>query len=303
MDEQQQVVQTDSLGTLPVIRQYRSVDEMLMLPSPTFLPGGKIPSLGVSILAGAPAAGKTLWALRHSVDLAREGLRVLYVPAEDESQFRPRLKGLKVHLGDDWVSRLHFWYQAPVLDGDQEHAELRDALSIAPVDLLVIDTLSAAAGLYDEMKPEEVMSKIRLAAQLGESGKCAVLALPHTGWNTSRVMGSSAIRRELRASYVIEKYGGKDERRLSQDKNRIGPEQDPEHYRILSVNLPDEEGTGPVLVTGDGAGIKTNQAKRLAMEFYNAEGKLPTKAMLCSLGAPSEGTAQRALFDLRKDLA
>jgi hypothetical protein len=285
---------------------WRTTSDMLELPVPAWLPGfdNILTTDGVHLVSSASGIGKSHLGLRWAAVASAAGQVVGYVPAEDEQQFRARLPALGVHWGADTIDRIRWWYQAPVLDGAEEHQRLLDRLQLDqdPPALLIIDTLSAAAGLYDEMKPEEVLHKIRLAAVLGNAAACAVVVLAHTGWNTTRVMGSSAIRRELRTSWVLEKPENADEGvlKLRQDKVRIGKPNPPQFFRIHDVRT--EEGEGPVLVEGDSAAQLRNHAKRVAVEYYQQEMKWPSKRILAPLADVGETTALEALREVKAEM-
>lgn len=284
----------------PEPKGWRNTADLLALPQPTWLPGldDTITTDGVHLLAGASGAGKTQLALRWAALASGAGVAVGYVPAEDETQFTARLPALRHHFGDP-VDQIRWWHQTPVLDGGEEHAELAQRLSLDPVGLLFIDTLSAAAGLYDEMKPETVLEKMRLATALGHAGNCAVVVLAHTGWDTTRVMGSSSIRRELRTSWVIETQGEQGELRLRQDKVRLGKQQSPRYFRIKDVET---DPPGPVLVEGDGAAQQRNHAKRIAVEHYMEEGTWPRERALATEANVSNSTAHRALKEAKAEV-
>ncbi len=289
------------VATVPPAPAWRTSADLEGLPRPTFLPGVQgITSDGVHLVASASGVGKSQLALRWAVLVAREGIPVGYVPAEDEHQFTARLPALRRHYGDV-VDAIRWWHQEPVLDGAEEFDKLLRRMSAEPVGLLIIDTLSAASGLYDEMKPDEVLARVRLAARLRAEGSCAVVVLAHSGWDTSRVMGSSAIRRELRTSWVLERHGGEGELRLRQDKCRIGAPLPAQYLRITDVTTADGE-TGPVLVEGDGSAQQNNAAKRLAVQQYLDEGEWPTKRLLATMANVSPTTAERALREAKAEL-
>jgi hypothetical protein len=195
-------------GPAPTRRRYRTNEDILGLTSPRWLLPGRIMD-GLNLVVGFPKSGKSILSVAWAWEAARLGKRVLYVPAEHEAQFRPLLEAyLQVH-GDEGAERMHWWYEEQVLRSEEQHAELMAALAEEPVDLVVVDTLSAAAGGLDENEASSHVDLAENAAMLSKDGRArAVLLIHHTGYDKTRAGGSSAqIRRPVVYS-VLERNEG-----------------------------------------------------------------------------------------------
>jgi len=192
---------------------------------------GLIPSNGVGVIYGPSSAGKSFitvdWAMRIASGgrvLGRftEASGVLYFAAEGQGGLRKRLVAARqAHGMDDVVLPLN--YLPALLDlskaetGDVEKLSLyaedvaREMLARgAPLRIVVIDTLAAAAPSADENAQKDMgpimLAFHRMANRLG----AVVLLVAHTGKDVARgLRGWSGIR--ANADFAIECRVDKDE--------------------------------------------------------------------------------------------
>jgi hypothetical protein len=192
-------------------RPRRTNEDILALKSPSWLLPGLLVGGALNVLTGFSKAGKSYVSLHWAWQVAGAGRKVLYVPAEAENQFKPRLLAHLNRHGDKGRANLEWWYEEQVLSDSGKHAELLASLHDDPVDLVVIDTLSAAAGGFDE---NDAGAHVDVAANASDftSTGAAVLLVHHTGHNKGRGAGSAAQFRRPSMTWNLtredEKYPG-----------------------------------------------------------------------------------------------
>ena len=192
---------------------------------------GLIPAKGVGVIYGPSSAGKSFvtvdWAMRIAgsgkvLDRFTEASGVLYFAAEGQGGLRKRLVAArKAHGMDDVV--LPFNYLPALLDlsraetGDverlclyAEEAAIEMKARGAPLRVVVIDTLAAAAPSADENIQRDMgpimLAFHRMANRLG----AVILLVAHTGKDVARgLRGWSGIR--ANADFAIECRVDKDE--------------------------------------------------------------------------------------------
>jgi hypothetical protein len=187
------------------VRRRRKNSDILALTSPRWLLPGRVMD-GLNLVVGFPKSGKSIMSVAWAWEAARLGKRVLYVPAEHEQQFKPLLQAwIKVN-GDEGAENLEWWYEEQVLRDPDQHAELMVSLAEDPVDLVVIDTLSAAAGGMEENEAGTHVDLAANAAEFTKDGRSrATLLIHHTGLDKTRATGSSAQLRRPVVYSVLDK--------------------------------------------------------------------------------------------------
>lgn len=206
------------------------IDEIAYAYEPELIEG-LIPSRGVGVIFGPSSAGKSFvtvdWAVRIAsgsrvLDRFTEPSGVLYFAAEGQGGLRKRLVAARQAHGMDEVV-LPFNYLPALLDlsraetGDVERLCLyaedvaREMQARgAPLRIVIIDTLAAAAPSADENAQKDMgpimLAFHRMANRLG----AVVLLVAHTGKDVARgLRGWSGIR--ANADFAIECRVDKDE--------------------------------------------------------------------------------------------
>lgn len=152
----------------------------------------------------ASVASDTPWMGRHSV----AGGAVLYVIGEGRG---------------GWHKRRHAWQSAhphatvklwtlpeAIAVPDDDTADRIDATIRAigePVRLLVLDTYARTLGNRNESSTEDAGAYIRVVDRIRETHGCAVIVLHHTGWDTTRERGSTALRAAADTVIKCERIG------------------------------------------------------------------------------------------------
>lgn len=191
-------------------------------------------------------------------DVALQGNNVLYGVSEDLEQYGGRYEALMAHHGKD-PEGFFYTREETLLDGKDAYAHLSQDLAKRPVDLLVIDTLSAAAGPYNEIDPHDVLELKDRALSLHKIGARAVLVVAHHGWETGRVIGSSAFVRQFRTTWDLLREGEDPTVRvrdkegeiiwLKCSKDRLNKEPPPAPWRFTKVPGMDDPVVVPVPTT------------------------------------------------------
>lgn len=194
--------------------EYRSEPELVE---------GLLPSTGLGFLYGPSSAGKSFIAISWAMAIA-SGMRVLdlptlasgvlYIAAEGQAGLRKRLVAARRHHGLDDVEIPLNYLPAFINLADPDGKEVERVLAYArecsaemqalgaPLRLIIIDTMAAAAPGVDENTSKDMGPLIfrlqKLAADLG----CLVLVVAHVGkdearglrgWSGSRAAADAAI--------------------------------------------------------------------------------------------------------------
>lgn len=223
---------------------------------------GFIPMAMVSMLAGLPGLGKSMFACYLAAAASKRGQIVAIAAAEDSIEYTilPRL----IANGAD-LDRI-FFIQYVDEHGDgalhlPDHAELlRTALADNPPDLLVLDPIGSFMGrAVDAWKATDVRAALGPLKQIAEDTGAAVLVIAHLnkgkGGYLDRVSDSAAFGQIVRSGMLWgrdpddpEKEAG-DRRILVSGKLNVGARPEGHVYRIVPAFIPSEDGTPPDIAT------------------------------------------------------
>ena len=189
------------------------------LPPVEWLIDGLIPDKSLSMMYGEPGCGKTFVALDMALSIAHEaqwqlqgtmGGQVVYVAGEGVGGLKKRISAWHIHR--KLSPRAPFIVVPASVDlmdiyNTQDlHTTIR-AASKGPVRLVIFDTL-ARSMTGDENSSQDIGQAVRAMDQVRESFDCAVMAIHHSGKDSSRgARGSSAILGAVDASMRIERVG------------------------------------------------------------------------------------------------
>lgn len=226
----------------------------------------------VAVVIGEPETLKTFFALDVGLCLASrtpwhgcnvKGGPVLYIAGEGQTNLARRIKAWVRHHGVDLASiPMMFSTMATALTDERAKALLLAEIDkataqfgAAPV-LVVIDTLSRNFGPGDENATSDMqcagmtLDAIRHATQGG-----TVLVLHHCGHgDKTRGRGSSVLRGNADAEYLLSKDDGTGIVTLTTKKMKDGPKPEPLAFRptVVDIGLVGEDGepeTSMVLVS------------------------------------------------------
>lgn len=188
------------------MRRSLGIDELLALPPPSWSIRGRLPSTGLVILHGEPAAGKTFLMFDWCMALARgddwhghktRQTGVLYVAGEGVAGLGIRMRAYARAHGMRPGTQFRVVPQA--IDFPKSVDELLDEIEIVEKDagwrasIIVLDTLSRTAGGIDE-NSSAMSVYVEAADRLIKTGKLVVI-LHHPGKDAGRGMrGWSGMR-------------------------------------------------------------------------------------------------------------
>jgi len=219
---------------------------------PSYRVAETLPEIGVAILGGQYGAAKTFVgadlaaALIIGGEFAGKAVKgtggVLWLAAEGESEIETRVEAAIAARGGDACARQPFARQAGAVPclADRNALEQLKAFAVTAeaalrknfgrgLVLIVIDTLSAAAGFDDENSAAETQKVMSVLAALAREAKALVLVIDHYGKVADTgVRGSSA--KSASADAILAALGDRDpatgstsNRRLAVTKLRAGP--------------------------------------------------------------------------------
>jgi len=187
-------------------------------PAPMLRPG--VPTVGVTVIASFPKAGKTLWAGQVALESGRRTLIVVEEGSRDAVSYRLRRQAEALGLTDPPVSLMH--RQRIRLDDRRSFAELRAHVVDTLPELIVLDPLNRLHGA-DENKPAAMTPVMDAAAELAyDHGGRAVLLIHHVNkpsaerrgdvWD--RLRGASSIRSGTDSNLVLDGDSSRTYRKL-----------------------------------------------------------------------------------------
>ena len=223
-----------------------------------------VPAGFLSLIAGAPATGKTSLALSIAATLSRGGewpdgapcrpQRAVIWSGEDDvaSTLVPRLMAHGANLEMiSFVTSTRDAGETRSFDPARDLLQLRQTLcALDDVGLLIIDPIiSVVSG--DSHKNAEVRRGLQPVVELASTVGCAVLGITHLSKGTAgiepleRVTGSLAFGALPRIVLFAARTSGDGEsehdRILVRAKSNIGPDGDGFRYGVEGLNLPDAQ--------------------------------------------------------------
>lgn len=222
--------------------------ELDQLPEPSWIIDGHLPE-GLLALYGPSSSGKSFVALDWSLCLASgrawfgnavQQRRVLYVAGEGAAGIRVRRDAwLAEHRAD--VTGFHVLGQAVNLLDGRVQVQLTQAVRRLGIGFVVLDTLNRTMG-GDENSTEHMSAYIAACTQLMQAG-ATVLIVHHTGVDTTRMRGNTALYAACDAVAVVEREPESDEIVVLNDYPR-GKQKDAEPFTRWHLRMHEVEGLG-----------------------------------------------------------
>lgn len=177
-------------------------------PPPTIRAG--IPEVGDTVLAGAPKAGKSLWASQMALESGRPTLLVIEEGSRAGIAFRLRKQAAGLDIAAPPITVMY--RQRIRLDDRGSVARLRACVAETQPALVILDPLNRLHGA-DENKPSQMTPVMDALAELAyEDGGRAVVAIHHVNkpsadrrgdlWD--RMRGASSIRSGTDANLILD---------------------------------------------------------------------------------------------------
>ena len=201
------------------------IDQIEAMPPPAWLIHEMIVDDGLSVLYGAPGAGKSFVSLDMALRLshgmewhgrAAKATGVLYMAGEGARGLGKRIKGWRHKHGLDGVEApfLLLPIAVELLDDNQRAKLLRtidEASSRAgfPIGMIVIDTVSRALAGADENGQEAMGAFIKACDAIRHHSGGAVLGVHHSGKDKDRGMrGSTVLLGACDAVFLVDRLDG-----------------------------------------------------------------------------------------------
>jgi AAA domain-containing protein len=185
------------------------VDDWANFDQPEPPPDWVVPDMierGQAISIVAPGgAGKSIWTLWQTLQLARAGERVGYLDYENtRGTYRGRYKRMGATVDDLAGQVCHWSYpDLPPLDTRLGGRELTNWVDENKITVLVIDTISSVVA-GDEDKSSTWLAFYRLSVVPLKARGVTMVLLDHTGKDIARGdRGSSAKRQKWDGQYVV----------------------------------------------------------------------------------------------------
>lgn len=186
--------------------------------------GDIIPRGMISLIAGVPDKGKSLFAAWLAGDLTRNGMRVITSNLEDHRTkvIIPRLNSVNAKM-----DRIFFY--TPFLPSDTE--KLKERIDKHQIDCVILDPASAhiGASIYNDQEVRKALSPL---SRIAWETDCAIILIHHTiksvppGGNAMDAIGGSGggLRAVGRTAFIFgQSPNDEDERVLAPAKFNIGP--------------------------------------------------------------------------------
>jgi predicted ATP-dependent serine protease len=266
--------------------EFRQIDleGLLALPEPDPMIEGILDWGTVTLLSGPSGKGKSFIALDWALSVATECAwmehsvvpgHVLYVAAEGGHGQSKRVKAwLNLHKFDLSQPTIKMVIDPINLSNSGQVDRLVQIVHDEEYDLVVIDTLAKCTAGVDENSASEMglviaaLYKIRDAIE--ENGT-SVLVVHHTGYDTKRARGSSAIVAGVDSVYDLNADDPRDMIRIQCSKRKDG---EPPHQMLVRLK---EVGTSCIVTDDldmDGDGVPIKPIPRTVSEDTEMEHKL-----------------------------
>jgi hypothetical protein len=200
---------------LPIL----GLSELRNMPPVKWLIDGVITKHGFSALYGAPGVGKSFIALDIALSVAYgrawhdrpvEGGKVLYIAGEGVGGLGKRVKAWETHYGLNHNVPLQVVPKAVQFRDEADIEELIDTIDHFGGDyrLIVIDTVARSMVGMEENSSSEIGVFVEACDRVRTHAGCALLAIHHSGKDTSRGMrGSNALLGAVDTSLQVKAAG------------------------------------------------------------------------------------------------
>jgi hypothetical protein len=245
----------DTHATGGEVRRFprRTLAELMAMPPKEWVIDQIFGAGDLAMIYGAPGSGKTfvgidlIFSACLNTSFAGRftplrSLVVGYALGEGGSGIAQRFQAAAAHYGAEDTSNLHIYTTAPQLFNTQdpcnaarfveEYAEAQAAGEVAPLDLLILDTLhsvSYGAGENDTKDMGEVIQQAkRITGQLG----CAVILVHHSNKAGTAYRGNSSLEAAMDCMIQVAEVGGG--RVMSCEKLKDGERWKPQTFELIA---------------------------------------------------------------------
>lgn len=189
-----------------------TTDELLEMARPEWLIEGIFPQ-GLSVMFGAPKAGKSYLALSMAWSLATgskwfsrdtpaEPQQVLYLAGEGVGDLRLRAESMLEHTDRHPGGRLSWWPVSLQLAKESDAARLRLEVEKLDAKVVIVDTWARYAGVRDENDAAQTQAAVNALEALSRDGRSVVVV--HHAAKSGGIRGSSALSGAIEAAVRVE---------------------------------------------------------------------------------------------------
>lgn len=214
----------------PSEREPLTTDELLEMPQPEWLVEGIFPA-GLSVMFGAPKAGKSYLALSMAWSLAtgrpwfsrnkqRLPEQVLYLAGEGVGDLRLRAEALLEHTNTHPGGRLAWWPVSLQLSNATDAARLRLEVERLEAKVVIVDTWARYAGVRDENDAAQTQQAVNALEALTRDGVSVIVV--HHASKQGVMRGSSALAGAVEAAVRVEINDVTGQVRMSSEMARRG---------------------------------------------------------------------------------
>ena len=252
-------------------------------PVPWLLPG-YVPARSLAAVYGPSASFKSFWVLDMTLRLAHglpiydepvDQAPVVYIAAEGAAGMQKRVKAWHQHFGYPVEKAQLRVIEQPIDLADAEVvdqliADIQNVHAGRPIGAVVVDTLARCLS-GNENAPEVMGAAIQQLDRIKIECECAVIAVHHTGKDTSRgLRGHSSLLGALDASIAVRRHGERVE--IFSDKQKDELEAEAKWMRTQRIELEggafDDVQTSLVLEEADIGGSEKKRQRLSPQEEF-----------------------------------
>lgn len=273
----------------------------------------------LGMIFGAPGSGKTfvgldlLFAACLGRDFAgrfavERPLTVAYAAGEGGSGLGQRFQAAAEYygVGDNDLPNLHIFTSVPQLYNSHdpcnaaqfvvEYAEAQASGEVAPLDILILDTLHSVSAGADENSAQHMGQVLRQAKYITECLGCAVILIHHSNKAGTGERGSSALRGAMDVMIEVKEEGNG--RLMKCEKLKDGEAWKPQTFDLIAKVDSVRIDWGQVGESSNGKSKRAENSETLRSFLMNNPGRGFAAKHLSGLIAGSESDVHKAMKPL-----
>jgi hypothetical protein len=274
----------------------------------------------LAMIYGAPGSGKTfvgldlafsaamgkLWAGRFEV---ARSLTVAYCTNEGKSGLPQRLQAAGSYYNAGKLPNLYICMTAPQLFDTQdpcnaakfigEYAARQAAGKVAPLDILILDTLHSVSYGAGENDTKDMGEVIKQAKRIAERLGCAIILVHHSNKAGTGERGSSALRGAMDCMIEVKEVGGG--RVMSCEKSKDGEKWKPQTFDLMAKDYSVRVEWGQIGEVNKDSGYQTIDKERLIDVMLKTPNTKFTVSSLAEVIGKGENHTRNLLSQMERD--
>lgn len=215
--------------------QLLTLDDLFLMPTPTWLIQDQLPSKGLVFVYGAPNHGKSTLILSIACSISADrSLQVAYIPTEGLSGIKDRLTGwINFH---NKTPNVRIMVPAPNLSRDTDLGLSLKCLKEIEPDIVILDTFSGLALGLDENSSRDMNTILDRIKKIQAELDCVIICIHHSGKDSGQgLRGSSALN--AAADTVLRISKSNQTITLKCEKQRDGALAKPTYFELVTVAI------------------------------------------------------------------